>query len=239
MAMPAKNTQKYREMQINNSGTAKFLKWDCGEYVNLNCSVTVSCLLHNEVWSVTARTAINGAKCRICQREYKYKLGVLPSTHERFNQLNDVEGIFIIERGVDIENLSRKIKVKCTKCSFEWAPSVHSLIHAGSGCPSCAERGYNPRKKGSLYALRSECGKYIKIGISNDPKRRHKELERRTQFKFNLVERISGDGAKIAELEKYFHNKYERAGFTGFDGATEWLICTPELLQELRNLGDK
>jgi len=48
-----------------------------------------------------------------------------------------------------------------------------------------------------------------------------------------MVEQISGDGSKIAELEKYFHGKYERAGFTGFDGATEWLACSDELLGEL------
>lgn len=77
---------------------------------------------------------------------------------------------------------------------------------------------------------------YVKIGISNDPKRRHSELEKRTPFKFGIVEQISGDGAKIAKLEKHFHSKYERAGFTGFDGCTEWLICTPQLLDELREL---
>ena len=80
--------------------------------------------------------------------------------------------------------------------------------------------------------------KYVKVGISNDPKRRQKRLEKRTPFKFNIVEQLDGDGTKIAELEKYFHNKYERAGFTGFDGCTEWLVCTPQLLEELRELED-
>ena len=79
----------------------------------------------------------------------------------------------------------------------------------------------------------------MKIGISNNPKRRHKQLEKRTPFKFNIVEQLEGDGTKIAELEKYFHNKYESAGFKSFDGATEWLVCTPELIEELRGLGDK
>lgn len=31
--------------------------------------------------------------------------------------------------------------------------------------------------------------------------------------------------------------KYESAGFKGFDGATEWLKFSPELLEEFRQLG--
>ena len=64
------------------------------------------------------------------------------------------------------------------------------------------------------------------------------KLAKNTPFKFSLIEQASGDGAKIAELERYFHDKYESAGLSGFDGATEWLICTPELMQELRSSRD-
>ena len=80
---------------------------------------------------------------------------------------------------------------------------------------------------------------YLKVGISNKPSQRHRALELATPFSFSCIEKISGDGSKIADLEKYLHNKYERAGFVGFDGCTEWLICTPELLEELRKLGDR
>lgn len=130
----------------------------------------------------------------------------------------------------------KKCVVRCLVDNYVWSAAVHDLVNGGNGCPKCANGGYDQSKTGYLYALRSECGKYVKVGISNNPKRRHKGLERETPFKFHVIEQISGDGSRIAELEKYFHNKYERAGFNGFDGATEWLICSDELLTELRSL---
>ena len=78
---------------------------------------------------------------------------------------------------------------------------------------------------------------YVKIGITNKTSQRYKQLEKATPFKFNLIEQVSGDGVKIAKLEKYFHDKYEIAAFSGFNGATEWLVCTDELLQEIREMG--
>lgn len=110
------------------------------------------------------------------------------------------------------------------------------MVNMGTGCPRCAKYGYQLDKTGYLYALRSECGRYVKIGISNNPSQRHRQLELATPFNFNLVEQVHGDGVKIAGLEKSFHEKYESAGFTGFSGATEWLVFSDELLSELRSL---
>lgn len=132
----------------------------------------------------------------------------------------------------------KKCVVRCLVDNYVWSAEISNLVNGGWGCPSCANGGYNPSKAGFIYALRSECGMYVKIGISNRPEHRHKDLERATPFIFSCIEKITGDGAKIAELEKYFHGKYERAGFTDFDGCTEWLICTPQLLEELRELED-
>jgi hypothetical protein len=49
-----------------------------------------------------------------------------------------------------------------------------------------------------------------------------------------LYENSSGD--LIFNLERMFHKKYESAGFNGFDGATEWLIFSRELLEEFISL---
>ena len=130
----------------------------------------------------------------------------------------------------------KRCVVRCAEDGYEWSATVSNLVNNERGCPRCAKYGFQLEKDGYLYALRSKCGMYLKVGISNNPSRRHRQLERSTPFKFNLVEQISGDGVKISELEKHFHSKYERAGFTGFDGATEWLICSGELLGELRRV---
>ena len=41
----------------------------------------------------------------------------------------------------------------------------------------------------------------------------------------------------IDRLNALDGRKYESAGFIGFDGATEWLKFSPELLEEFRQLG--
>ena len=89
-----------------------------------------------------------------------------------------------------------------------------------------------------MYALRSECGGHVKIGITNRDNDRFSELKRNTPFNFSIIEKVSGDGLHIQEIERYFHGKYERSGFSGFDGATEWLVCTPELLEEIRSIAN-
>lgn len=78
---------------------------------------------------------------------------------------------------------------------------------------------------------------FCKIGISNNHKKRIKQLKSSTPFGFNIIEIFSDDsGEKISNIERMFHKKYESAGFSGFDGATEWLKFSPELLEEFKNL---
>ena len=67
---------------------------------------------------------------------------------------------------------------------------------------------------------------------------RHSEKSNEVRL-FKVIEEIEGNGAFIAELERHLKSKYNRAGLNGFDGYTEWLICTSDLLEELRNLRGK
>ena len=224
-------TSEKRVIQINKLNNIEFLSW-VDDYKNQGSKAIVRCKIDSFVWEASVRDIVNkGSGCPNCASNRRF------TPEERVDQINKLENIEFVSWPDLYKNKKSKVKVRCKVDGFCWSTSIDTIV-SGSGCPRCAKTGYDPSKTGYLYAMRSECGQYVKVGISNDPKRRHKELERRTPFKFNLVERISGDGAKIAELEKHFHSKYERAGFTGFDGCTEWLICTPELLEELRNLGD-
>ena len=47
--------------------------------------------------------------------------------------------------------------------------------------------------------------------------------------------KIKTTGEEAAAIEKYYHNKYESAGLYGFDGATEWLKYSTELMNEIMN----
>ena len=216
--------------QINSLDNIEFVYW-LNEYKNQKSKAVVRCVLDGFEWSASADNLINNIRgCPQCAGQRRW------TAEERIGQINALNNIEFVSWSDVYKGKGSKANVICKVDGFEWNAAVNDLVNGGYGCPKCAKYGYDKSKTGYLYALRSECGRHVKVGISNKPSRRHTELARATPFTFNLIEQISGDGVKISELEKYFHEKYERAGFTGFDGCTEWLICTPQLLDELREL---
>jgi len=224
-----------RVEQINSLENINFISW-VGKYKNNESRANIRCSIDGHEWESRVSNLINGRGCPICKRikSGNARRAGIDLVIRKIKALENIEFISFVDL---YTNYFSRVKVRCKLDGFEWTPSVHNLVNHRRGCPKCARYGFKLDKKGYLYALRSECGMYVKVGISNDPKRRHKQLEKRTPFKFNLVEQVSGDGVKISELEKYFHGKYERAGFNGFDGATEWLNCTGDLLDDLRSIG--
>lgn len=221
------------ECRINSIESISFVEWVDG-YVNSKSKLVARCDVDGFEWVSTVTSLLNKANyCPVCSGCRRW------TAEERIEQINKLDNIEFVCWFSSYKNSNSKAIVRCKIDGFEWRVNINHLLNNGRGCPKCANGGYDPSKTGNLYALRSECGRYVKVGISNKPSRRHSELARDTPFNFHVIEQISGSGVKIAELEKYFHEKYERAGFARFDGATEWLICTPELLEELRNLGDK
>lgn len=229
----AKVSKEQWEQRISEAGSGRyeFVSWVFVCEYGSHKKCVVRCKVDNFVWSARANDLVNGGKgCPHCSGKRRW------TADERIEQINKLGNIRFIYWADGYKNASSKANVRCKVDGFVWSTAINGLLNIGSGCPRCAKTGFDQTKDGSLYALRSECGKYVKVGISNKPSQRHKQLERSTPFKFNIIEQICGDGAKIAELEKYFHNKYESAGFVGFDGCTEWLICSDELLSELRRI---
>ena len=120
---------------------------------------------------------------------------------------------------------------------FEQRPNHH--LH-GVGCPGCAEYGFDRTKSGFLYVLRSDCGQYMKIGITHNPKQRHNKLKRATPFSFKRIELIEGPGEQIANLEKELLAEYQPAEFTEtFDGYTEWCLWNDSIRHKLISFMDK
>ena len=233
-----KLSKKELEMRISEAGSGKYklVGWSLDGDFGSHKRFVVKCVICEYEWDSDASHLMRGSGCPNCAKFVRGSKRRMPEL-DVINNINSISGVRFI-RWLD-EYRGNRSKAVCECDLFHtWSATVNNIIDRLTGCPSCANRGFQLDETGYLYSLRSECGQYIKVGISNDPKRRHKQLEKRTPFKFNLIEQISGDGAKIAALEKYFHNKYERAGFTGFDGCTEWLMCTPQLLEELRELED-
>lgn len=223
-------TAEERIEQINELENIEFVSWVNG-YDSSKSKANLMCSVDNYVWSATVCNIINnGHGCPQCSGKRRW------TASDRIEQINSLENIEFLSWGGEYKNCYSKANVRCKVDNFVWSTSVNDLVNGGRGCPRCANGGYDQSKTGCLYALRSECGKYVKVGISNNPSQRHKKLEKYTPFSFSCIEQFEDDGSKIAAMERHFHSQYERAGFTGFDGATEWLICSDELLTELRSL---
>lgn len=117
----------------------------------------------------------------------------------------------------------------------EWISNPNALLSKHYGCPSCATSGFDKNAPASAYCLISECGGYVKVGITNNLDARMKSLRRVTPFRFDLADHFeSTEGAVCSAFEKAMLDKFDSAGFTGFDGATEWVKWNHEVLSWFR-----
>lgn len=195
-----------------------FINWAGGAYRGVKSKAVCKCDIDGFEWEASAEFLLRGSGCPQCAKKRRWT----PS--ERVSQINALPNIsFVRWNGAYAGNKSKAI-CRCDIDEFEWECSVTGLLHGGTGCPKCANYGYNSSKRGTLYVLRSECGSMVKIGISNNYKRRHAELKSATPFSWSCIELIhSDDGAFIAKAEKELHNLTEQAQFSEpFDGYTEW-----------------
>jgi hypothetical protein len=85
-----------------------------------------------------------------------------------------------------------------------------------------------------LYLMQNEEG-LIKIGISKEPEKRRKTLERELQEKIHILKVLDTDKS-VYELE--LHNIFKK--FNAFHkGGKEWFVPYPELIKWVDNVNDK
>lgn len=222
-------TPSERETQLNSIPNMKFVRWQV-EYRNRLSKAVMICEAGHE-WSASLNKILHGkGGCQKCAGKYRY------SPLEREVQLNSLPYATFIRWVGQYKNCDSRAVMRC-RFGHEWEASVEKLVNRGSGCPSCANYGFDQNKAGVLYALISECGGHIKVGISNDLKTRIRKLSSSTPFKFMVASTVKTDGKTVMRLERTIHEAFERSGFKGFDGATEWLKFNPDILSLLRILG--
>lgn len=191
--------------------------------------ITITCKKHGDFMQIPTNH-LAGWGCKLCANELLSHKNS-KTTDWFIKKATEVHGDRYDYSMVKYHNKSKMVKIGCREHGyFIQEPQVHLN---GSGCPSCCNGGFNRSIDGYLYALISSCGTMIKIGISNKYKNRIARLRGGTPFEFNLISVKSSSGSNIMALERYFHSKYESAGLSGFDGATEWLKYSPELMSEI------
>lgn len=156
------------------------------------------------------------------------------TTEEFITRAREVHGDRYDYSLVKYVNNSTSVKIICPEHGmFEQAPNNHTSMK--TGCPQCAETGFNPLEPGTLYVLTDDkqCPTLLKVGITNDFKQRLQQLQRRTPHPVvKLVSYPFPRGADAYKLEQDVHQVFRElnARLKGFDGATEWFEYSPVIL---------
>ena len=89
----------------------------------------------------------------------------------------------------------------CPKCNKSYMQGIASRTIQGTGCPSCAEYGFNPEKDAWFYLMERKDEQML--GITNDPKTRIRNHKRNV---WNLLDMTDAPakGSQVLNVEKKF-----------------------------------
>ena len=213
--------EKAREIHGDNT-----YDYSLVEYTGNKRKALINCYKHGS-FEQTPACHLSGHGCPSCGGTKKY-------TNQSFiEKAKEIHGDNFDYSKVKYTNSRTKIIITCPEHGdFEQTPSSHLQT---VGCPGCAEYGFDRTKVGFLYVLRSDCGRYMKIGITNKPNQRQAQLSRATPFLFKRIELIEGQGDWIADLEKEILAEHQPADFTEkFDGSTEWRLWNSNVVNQIK-----
>lgn len=176
------------------------------------------CPLHGErvadFHSITGKARYRCAECGNLRR-------INPDNEQKVIGVCEAEGYKYLGCEDKIPLTSSFYHIMCEKHGI-WRATVDSLLCGNNRCPGCSPGGFKPQKRGVVYFIESTDGKYIKIGISNQPKKRLAKLKRDTPFEIKMTALFRMDGYLAKRLEHELLSCTESAGLSGFDGCTEW-----------------
>jgi len=218
--------------KINSArSSVSFVSFD-SEIVNQKTRVTLLCDCGHK-WETSVQQAASGrAGCKKCSKCYQFDYS------ERESQINNLGGIRF-KKWIDKRkkcNVDSRFIAGCDSCGSEWEISIDNAIR-GKSCPNCAGYGFNKCLDGFVYMLKSNCGKHLKVGISNYPEKRIRQLEKATPFCFNVIGIAKMDGELCRSIESRFHKDYNSSLLSGFDGCTEWILFCDDAVNEFKKLG--
>ena len=196
-------------------------------YQNIDTPVKIICPEHG-VFEQRPYDHLNHKGCSCCANNQ------LLTTEEFITRARDIHGDHYNYSLVEYTGNKIIVKIICLEHGvFEQRPDMH--LYQKQGCPQCAETGFNPSEPGTLYVLADDkkCPTLLKVGITNDLKRRLRQLQRETTHPVvKLVSYPFPHGADAYKLEQEVHKVFRElnARLKGFDGATEWFKYSPAIL---------
>lgn len=127
------------------------------EYINNETKSLFECCCGHK-WLTKPAHLLSGNGCPKCSNR-------IPLSLEIVNARLSSKNIVMIS---DYITNSTRSEFKCI-CGHKWLTTPGNVMRS-TGCPACAEYGFNPSKSAWIYIL--DFGSYIKYGISNNLKQR-------------------------------------------------------------------
>jgi hypothetical protein len=191
---------------------------------NNTSKVIIRCPVHGDSEITVSHVLHSGTFCRRCGLNRTRSKRSLPEPKALSSCIDaaDAKGYTLV-RLDNYRNASSKVILNC-KDHGDWVTNVKTVRSMKHGCPKCRQNGFNAMLDGFVYHLVSDCGVFSKVGITHDLARRMTELKRETPFGFQKVWSIKLDGQTATTLEHVVHDLTLQAGFSGFNGATEWFV---------------
>lgn len=194
------------------------------KYLGQKTKIDIECSTHG--WFTTSAVEHkSGRGCGKCGLEAGW-LKMLDTQEEFIEKAKAVHGETYDYSLVEYKNSLEDVEIICKvhKQSFWQMPQNHK---SGSGCPACAQAGYDRTKPASLYIL--VAGNITKVGITNrTASHRLVRINKTSGLGFTVHTEIrSTNGLKICNLESETL-RWLRANYSGvglkFDGSTECFV---------------
>lgn len=215
----------------------EFVGFVGGKFTTVDGMATVLCHKHGEFSRRIADIKSRNYLCPSCRREAMRERNRMSESDaiSRWKDACDAKGFsFVGFVGEYVSADSTKATIEC-KNHGQWNASYSNFVLSGCGCSSCSKVGFKFNGKAFVYALVGNGA--IKIGVSNNPDKRIKALSKNTPFEFSVFDiKEFKLGSTAMSIEREFHKSFESAGFSGFDGSTEWLKFDDRILEKMRSI---
>lgn len=207
-----------------------FIGWE-NEFKGKDSKLIAHCPTHGSFTVSMGHLLTSGTRCQSCgnlRKSYS-----LPEIMNKIDAAISGRDWSFSRFAGSFNGYASRAIINCSEHG-EWEASIDTIYRHRCGCPSCAITGFKNNRRSVLYALKSECGAYLKIGISGQPKKRFLKLSKQTPFSFTIEKIVRCSGNKAIALESIIHRMFESAGFRGWDGATEWLKYDPMIIEQMQ-----
>lgn len=165
------------------------------KYMTALIKINHECLRCGLIFSMRPNDILNKHGCRQCNP------GTIKYTNKEIDKALEGRNIVRINNYINSET---PIEFNCTICNITWKTKPAHILNSNTGCPNCANSGFQPQLRAYLYFIQIE--DFLKVGITNrEPKVRYKEITDKEVIEIKVIE---GLGKDMYELEQMIHKKY-------------------------------